>query len=219
MRETEAILRFVKHANSSFSKLGEIRETGDNMDKLKQHGVTLEGKTPQSRSIKLRPMTENDWDILARWNSDPEVLYYSDGSNVTSYTLEEVQGIYRSTSQNAFCFMIEVDDKPIGECWLQKMNLERFLQKYPALDCRRIDIMIGEKQYWRQGIGTETIRLLTAFGFLEESADMILGCNIADYNIRSLRAFQKVGYEIVSKIYDVALTKEKFFKKFHMETY
>lgn len=194
------------------------------MVKLKQHKVILEGKTSQDRNIRLRPMTEDDWDILDKWNSDPEVLYFSEGDNVTAYTLEQVQEIYRSVCKNAFCFIIEVDNKPVGECWLQKMNLERVLQKYPDLDCRRIDLMIGEKQYWGQGIGTELIRLLTEFGFLKEGADIIFGCDIADYGIRSLKAFQKVGYEIVSKIkeepgrkadyiYDVALTKEKIFEK------
>ena len=191
------------------------------MVKLKKHEITLAGKIPQGRNIKLRPMTENDWGILVKWNSDSEVLYYSEGDDVTAYTLEDVQGIYRSVSQNAFCFIIEIDSKPIGECWLQNINLERILQKHPDLDCRRIDLMIGEKQYWGQGIGTEAIRLLTEFGFLKEAADIIFGCDIADYNIRSLRAFQKVGYEIVSKTkeilgskanyrYDVALTEEKF---------
>ena len=148
-------------------------------------------------------MTENDWDALLKWNSDPEVLYYSDGNNVTSYSLEEVQDIYRSTSQNAFCFIIEVDNKPIGECWLQKMSLDDFLKKYTNSDCRRIDLMIGEKQYWNRGIGTEVIRLLTEFGFQKQGADMIFGCHIADYNIRSLRAFQKAGYRVYSE------TKEK----------
>ena len=98
-------------------------------------------------------MTEDDWDILLKWNSDPEVLYYSEGDNITSRNLEEVQGIYRWVSQTAFCFMIEVGGMPIGECWLQRMNLERILEKYPNADCRRIDLMIGEKAFWGQGLG------------------------------------------------------------------
>ena len=57
---------------------------------LREHDVTLHGIT-----VKLRPMTENDWDVLARWNSDPEVLRFSEGDDVQSYSLEDVQGIYR----------------------------------------------------------------------------------------------------------------------------
>jgi aminoglycoside 6'-N-acetyltransferase len=170
-------------------------------------------------------MTEEDWDILLRWNSDPEVLYYSDGNDVTSYTLEEVQGIYRSVSQTGFCFAIEFGGKPIGECWLQEMNLEWILQKYPDLDCRRIDIAIGEKQYWGRGIGTEVTRMLTKFGFLDEDADMLFCCSIADYNMRALKAVQKVGYELLSKrkgepgarakyAHYFTLTKEEFVERY-----
>ncbi len=185
---------------------------------LKQHHITLQGER-----ITLRPMTEGDWDVLLKWNNDPEVLYFSEGDDVKTYSLEQVQEIYRKTSQSAFCFIIEFQGMPIGECWLQRMNLERILRRYPNLDCRRIDLMIGEKQLWGQGLGTETIRLLTGFGFEKEKADMIFACDVADYNLASLRAFQKVGYEIDAKIkqrpgnkaryrYDLVLTRAKFYK-------
>jgi len=166
-------------------------------------------------------MSEDHWDVLWGWNSDPEVLYYSEGDDVAACTPEEVRRIYRGVSKSAFCFIIEVEGQAVGECSLQKMNLDRILRKYPGLDCRRIDLMIGEKEYWGQGIGTEVIRLLTEFGFCQEQADMLFGCDIADYNPRSLRVFQKVGYEIVSTMretsgrkasltHDVALSKERF---------
>ncbi len=194
------------------------------MSKLKEHKISLRNKTVQGHYIKFRPMTEGDWGILFKWNNDPDVLYYAEGDNVTSRKLEDVQHIYRSVSQQAFCFIVELDEKPVGECWLQQMNLKRILQRYPDLDCRRIDLTIGEKQYWGKGIGTETIRLLTEFGFLEQGADMILGCEIADYNPRSLRAFRRVGYKIVARIdqptgrkasyvRDVALTRQSFLKQ------
>lgn len=194
------------------------------MGKLKGHRITLRGKTAQGQNIELRPMTEGDWDILARWNNDPDVLYYAEGDDVTSRKLEEVQDMYRSVSHQAFCFIIELDGKPIGEGWLQRMNLKRILQRYPGLDCRRIDLTIGEKEYWGKRVGTEAIRLLTEFGFLEQGADMIFGCDIADYNLRSLRVFQKAGYKIVARIeqptgrkanyvQDVALTRQSFLKQ------
>jgi aminoglycoside 6'-N-acetyltransferase len=158
---------------------------------LKTHSITLRGER-----LMLRPLTEQDWDTLLRWNSDPEVLYYAEGDDVSSYPLEDVQAIYRGVSQDAFCFMAELDGRPFGEGWLQRMNLDRILQKYPGLDCRRIDLMIGEKSLWGKGLGTEMIRLLTDFAFARERADAVFGCDIADYNPRSLRAFLKVGYQI-----------------------
>ncbi|HEX28876.1 TPA: GNAT family N-acetyltransferase [Candidatus Poribacteria bacterium] len=87
--------------------------------KLREHKIILQGER-----VTLRPMTEDDWDILLRWNSDPDVLYFAEGDDVRSYSLEQIQQIYRGVSQNAFCFIIEVAGNPIGECWLQQMNLD-----------------------------------------------------------------------------------------------
>ena len=67
--------------------------------KIQEHAVRLIGE-----KVVLRPMTESDWDILLKWNSDPDVLYFSEGSYVTSYNLQDIQQIYRGISKNAFCF-------------------------------------------------------------------------------------------------------------------
>lgn len=145
-------------------------------------------------------MTENDWDDLFRWNNDPDVLYYVEGDAVISRSLDEVQAIYRSVSQTALCFVIEQNQQPIGECWLQQANLARTLQKYPNADCRRIDLMIGQKEFWGRGIGTAVVRLLTTFAFEHEQADYVLGCDVADYNRASQKVFQKAGYQLSDTI-------------------
>jgi len=184
--------------------------------KLREHGITLPGK-----QVVLRPMTEEDWDVLLKWNSDPEVLYFSEGDDVSSYSLDQIQKIYRGVSQHAFCFVIEYDGSPVGECWLQAMNLERILRKYPGYDCRRIDLMIGEKALWGQGLSTEVVRLLSAFAFEEECADLVFGCDVADYNPASLKVFQKAGYAVDAQreqpvgkkaryCYDLVLTREGY---------
>ena len=64
--------------------------------KLGKHEIILHGE-----KVTLRPMTEDDWDILLKWNSDPDVLYFAEGDEVSVYTLEQTQQIYRGISQNA----------------------------------------------------------------------------------------------------------------------
>ena len=140
---------------------------------LREHTHVLLGE----RAV-LRPLTENDWDLLLKWNNDPEVLYFAEGDDVNAYTLDQIQRIWRGVSQTAFCFVIDVGDVPIGECWLQQMNLERVLHKYPKSDCWRIDLAIGEKTFWGQGAGTEVIRLLSAFAFDEQHADLALAVTL-----------------------------------------
>ncbi len=52
--------------------------------KLREHAVTLQGKR-----VVLRPMTEDDWDLIVRWNEDAEVLYCVEGDDVSSRTAED----------------------------------------------------------------------------------------------------------------------------------
>ena len=113
---------------------------------LRVHDVTLRGPR-----LLLRPLTEHDWAPLLAWNNDPEVLAWAEGDEIESHTLDEVRRIYRAISVNAHCFLMELDGEPIGECWLQRMNLERLVARHPGEDARRIDITIGVPTFGDKG--------------------------------------------------------------------
>ena len=161
--------------------------------RLCTHVVTLRCGT-----VTLRPMTEGDLPMVAAWWKNPGIGYYADAEN-TDYALEQVRDIARSISGRAYCFIIEYEGKPVGDCWLQDMNLDRILERNRGLDCRRIDLEI-EEDYWGRGIGTEAINLLAAFGFGSECADLIFAVDVADYNPRSRRAFEKAGFELYATV-------------------
>lgn len=161
--------------------------------RLRIHGVTL-----RSGQVALRPLTEDDWELVVGWWNDPEIASYSD-SNEGPYSLAQVQEIVRAISRCAYCFVIEFEGRPVGECWLQAMNLDRILRRNPGLDCRRIDIEI-EKAYWGRGIGTAAIRMLVEFGFETDDADAIFAMDVADANPRSRRAFEKAGFELYDAV-------------------
>ena len=161
---------------------------------LKTHTVHLH--TPR---LRLRPVTQTDWGTLLRWNQDPHVLYYADASDTTAYTLDQIKRIYSAISQAAFCFMAELEGQPLAEAWLQQMNLSRIIEAHPEQDCRRIDLSIGEKQHWNKGQGPEIIGALVDFGFTGQRADLIFGCDIADYNPRSRAAFARAGFRVVAE--------------------
>ena len=168
------------------------------IDHIYSHDVWLRGE-----HATLRPMTESDWDILLRWSNDPEVMAFADAGPFKISTMEEIQQIYRWISTHAFCFMIEVENQPIGECWLQQMNLKQVVDQSPSKDHRRIDIMIGEKSSWGLGLGTEAISLLVDFGFAIEQADAIFGV-VAQENPRSRRVFEKNGFSLHDVVQDAA---------------
>ena len=155
--------------------------------RVRRHDVTL-----GAGAVVLRPLTEGDWELVLGWWNDPEIASYSD-SNEGEYSLGQVQKIMRSISRSAYCFVIEFEGRPVGECWLQEMNMERILRRYAGLDCRRIDIEI-QKDFWDRGIGSTAIGLLVGFGFDTEGADGIFAVDVGEENGRSLRAFGKSGF-------------------------
>jgi Acetyltransferases, including N-acetylases of ribosomal proteins len=165
------------------------------MSIIRKHDYVL-----KKDNIRLRPMTDDDLDLLMMLNSDLEVLYWSDEDATTAYTMDRVIGIYGSVSQNAWCFIIEYNGIEIGECWLQKMNMQYILEEFPREIIYRIDISIGIKTYWNQGIGHRVIKLLTEFGFVRQNADKIFYL-VEEKNKRSVRAAEKAGY-VVHAIYD-----------------
>lgn len=164
------------------------------MSIIRKHNITL--CSHDASGIILRPLCDEHLPFLYKWNADQEILYYTEGGDYppAAYSRETVAQIYGGVSQENLCFAVEIHGKMIGECWLQKMNLKNVKDMYSAdLDVRRIDMMIGEKELWGKGIGTRFIKMLVEYAFLCEKVD-VLHCLNEDYNIRSIRVFEKNGF-------------------------
>jgi RimJ/RimL family protein N-acetyltransferase len=156
---------------------------------IQNHGVVLSDGV-----VTLRPMRETDWDTVMLWNADPRVLHFTEEGDVQSRTLDEVQAVFRSVAPNALIFVVEADGVPCGDCWLQRMNLDRLLEAEPAgTDVRRIDLALAPT-HWGRGLGTRVLRLLVDHAFGSELADAVYACDVHDFNLRSTRAFERVGF-------------------------
>ena len=198
------------------------------MEIIKKHDITLYGSTGEL-NIVLRPLCDDHLPLLYKWNADPEILYW-DGSDDEAYDAETVHHIYGTVSNTtrSFCFLIEAEGVPVGECWLQKMNLQAILDKYPEdADVRRIDMIIGEKAYWNRGIGSTFIRMLVDFAFDCEGVEYLHG-SICDFNTRSQRVFEKNGFTLFlressedapshgKEDFHYRITKDEFIKRKQM---
>ena len=163
---------------------------------IKSHDVTLYGGN--DIDIILRPLCDDHLPLLYKWCADPDVVYWTDGENIP-YSVDTVHDIYGRSSQSAFCFVIEVNGVLIGECWLSKIYPKNIADMYPeSMDIRRIDMMIGEKEYWNKGIGTELVGMLVDFAFNGENTDVLHGV-VFDFNMRSRRVFEKNGFQTFLK--------------------
>jgi RimJ/RimL family protein N-acetyltransferase len=161
------------------------------MSIIKPHEITLYGGNDKF-DIALRPLCDEHLPLLYKWNADPEVVYWVD---TTTFDEENVRDIYGDVSQNELLFIIEINGIPIGDFWLQRINSSEISEKYIGLDVRRIDTLIGEKNYWGQGIGSVVLGIIIDFAFGKENID-VLYCFTADYNIRGQKTLIKHGFEL-----------------------
>lgn len=191
------------------------------MEVIRSHDVTLSSRTGEY-SIVLRPLRDEHLPYLYKWNADPELLYWTEGGEDIErrYDEQTVREIYGGVSQHGFCFLVEVNGLPIGECWLQEMNYPGVKELYPGKDVRRIDMAIGEKEYWGRGIGTKFVSMLVEFAFRREEVD-VLHCFAEDYNVRSQRVWIKNGFKLAAteelkqpqkgkRQYHFVLTREEY---------
>jgi RimJ/RimL family protein N-acetyltransferase len=58
-----------------------------------------------------------------------------------------------------------------------------------------IGIAIGEREYWGKGYGSDAMRLIVQFGFLELNLKRV-SLALHSYNERALKAYQKVGFRL-----------------------
>lgn len=160
------------------------------MSVIRRHDYTLKIKDTQ---LELIPLLDEHLPLLYKWNNDPEVVYWADSGNFEVCTEEDVRGIYSYVSEKAFCFLIVYEGNPVGDCWVQEMNLEHLKEKHPSKNVYRIDITIGEKELWGKGIGSAAVKVLCKFAFHKLEAD-ILYYICCDYNERSRRTAIKNGF-------------------------
>ena len=163
------------------------------MSVIKTHEINLYAKL-KNNYIRLRPLNDKHLPLLYKWNSDPEIVYWTDDlPEGEVYGKEDINGIYNYVSNIAYCFLLEVNGEPIGECWLEEMNIQEVSDMYPNLNVKRIDMMIGEKDWWGKGIGSAIVGMLTDYAFEHDGVDIMHIVSVADDNIRSQRAFLKTG--------------------------
>jgi len=165
------------------------------MPEIRTHTILLSDGV-----VTLRPLTEQDFPLLYRWNGDDDVLHFSEG-DVDPYTPEEVDSIYASLSRSNDCFIIETEEgTPIGECRIGAIRSPFPPPLNNSTDCRKVDIVIGEKEFWGKEYGSRAIGLLCRHAFERTSCSHLFAEGILDYNERARKAFERNGFKVYSSI-------------------
>lgn len=143
----------------------------------------------EGKLIDLCPLNSENAKLFVKWVNNPKVRHYA--RNVLPSTLEEMKKFFESQEFKERTFVDfeiwhKIDKKNIGDVGLFNINW---------YDCKAyVGLMIGESEYWGQGIGTEAIKLITDYGLKELNLNKLYAIVFAP-NKASRRCFEKNGYK------------------------
>ncbi|MDP2718778.1 MAG: GNAT family N-acetyltransferase [Dehalococcoidia bacterium] len=144
--------------------------------------------------VRLRPKSiEDAWkDYL--WKLDPELasldaiepFHMGFGEYYDAYVeeLEHPQNFY-------FHFAVEtIEGRHIGNCMLYDINTLR--------GDAQLGILIGDRDYWNRGYGSEAVSELLETAFKEADIKRLYLNTLRD-NVRAQKCFSKIGFRTVGK--------------------
>lgn len=142
------------------------------------------------KRIRLRADERSDLPLFVRWLNDPEVRQGL--ALFLPFSQAEEEGWYErmlQTPREQHPLLIEVrrDDQwiPVGNCGFHDIDWRN--------RCAEVGIVIGEKAYWNQGYGTETMQLMLRHGFLTLNLNRVF-LRVFETNPRAIRSYEKAGF-------------------------
>ncbi|HZP84716.1 MAG TPA: GNAT family protein [Chthonomonadaceae bacterium] len=138
--------------------------------------------------IALGPLRRDLLPVYLRWANDFEVTRTL-GLGWRPTTLEAEEAWYESAAKGDSGLHFTIYERetlrPIGNTGLHDINLFHRTAE--------LGLMIGEKERWGRGYGTEAARLMLDYGFQGQGLHNIMARVLA-CNTRSLHALQKAGF-------------------------
>lgn len=142
--------------------------------------------------INLRTLEKKDLEKSLMWLKDPSVNMYLSRNFRGQTEEQELKWLeFIQNSNNDVAFAIEKKDSGlyIGNCSLDKIDWER-------KSCE-MGIVIGDKNNWNKGYGSDAVKTVTEFAFRELNLKSVQ-LNVYRYNRRAIRVYRKCGFKLKS---------------------
>ena len=137
--------------------------------------------------VYLRPLDAGDLMYIQKWANDPGIRGLI--GQVRPMSRAKAEAFYAQVKSDDhrvwFIVALKEDNRVIGEAGLLRM--------FPAWRTTDLSIIIGEREAWGKGYGTEAINLLLdyAFGYLNFHR---VAVGVVGFNEAALRFYEKVGF-------------------------
>jgi RimJ/RimL family protein N-acetyltransferase len=138
----------------------------------------------------LSPMNEDDAVKFTEWLNDLNIT-----SNLAFFhqniNIEKEKMLLNSISKEHHYSIIDNNSNDlIGSCGLQRID---HLNQTAS-----IGIIIGNKNYWNKGYGTEALTLLIDYGFKALNLHNIF-LSVFEFNERAIKCYEKVGFKEIGR--------------------
>lgn len=142
--------------------------------------------------VSIRPLEESDAPLFYKWYNDQEVNLWASGAwpPITMLTKDEIWQTFFEGEEHRYVILTEAE-LPIGTIGFRNHNI-------PARSAE-LFIVIGEKEYWGKGYGTDALSALAGYLFLQWNLHR-LELDTWDGNVRAIKAYQKMGFEIEGRL-------------------
>jgi RimJ/RimL family protein N-acetyltransferase len=174
--------------------------------------------------VGLRAVEDDDIPLIARWINDEEVthfMFYGQWPTNLGQVRETIQKQVSSPQNVVFMVYDRKTNRRIGFAGIYDIHLTAQKGEFR--------ILIGEKDFWGKGYGTEVTELLTFYGFDRLNFHRIY-LGVTAENKGGVKAYERAGYahEGVLKddifrngrYYDtirMGLLRDEYLKKYHKD--
>lgn len=141
-----------------------------------------------------------DFELLAKWLSDPAVLTYYEGQDnaFDRAKVEKKFGPRARGEEPVTSCIVEAGEQAIGYCQFYRIDPEGYNTRgriafSPFTAPHGIDLFIGETGKWNKGFGSLIVQELLTYLFNTEHADVVF-IDPQTWNTRAIRCYEKCGF-------------------------
>ena len=140
------------------------------------------------RRVFLRPFSEDDLSYVQKWSNDSKIRRLT--GEIAPMSRQEAEEFYKHLRADKdrvwFAVVLKRGNRVIGEVGLLRM--------FRPWRCTDMSIIIGEKNTWGKGYGTEAGRLLLKYAF-ERLKFHRVSIGVVGFNDRAIRFWKSLGFK------------------------
>jgi RimJ/RimL family protein N-acetyltransferase len=161
--------------------------------------------------IALGPLRRDLGPLNVKWFNNFEAAALN-GMAIRPTTAEAQERWYEQVSKDDIAVVFTIYERttlrPIGGTSLTHVD--------PMNRTAEFAILIGEKDCWGKGYGTETTRLMLDYGFTALGLHNI-SLRVFSYNERAIRAYLRAGFKLIGRQREAKRVGSRAFDVIHMD--